>query len=80
MEGFRRIGFLEVSCDVRHLKQVNDQLCVHSMTLGGETKRRIYGVFDGLLVEVNGSEQSRTSRSVIWDTRTDLVGVEDPEV
>jgi len=48
------------------------------MTLGGETKRKIYGVFDGLLVELNRPEQSRSSRSIIWDTRTHLVGVEDP--
>lgn len=47
-------------------------------SLGREPTRRIYGIFDGLLVEVNGSEQSRVLDRLFGTSRTHPVGAGGP--
>ena len=48
-------------------------------SLGREPMRRIYGIFDGLLIEVNRSEQSGALDRLFGTSRTHPVGAEGPE-
>ena len=48
-------------------------------SLGREPMRRIYGIFDGLLIEVNRSEQPEVFDRLFGTSRTHPVGAEGPK-